>query len=308
MRIESPQGSTVLPVRFSTDLRRGELFAPIHWTDLFTSGGPIDAIVGAATDPISGQPELKATPVRVIALAPQWHGLLMRSVGTVPPGPYYWGGCRSNTAMPSRWPAGSRCRPIAAARPGSRRCSARRHRGAGDLCRSRTRHIPLCQHGGDATRRLPVHRQEPRRRCRRAMRSRPCSAPKLKPKRAPPCLRARRLRRIPRARHLRLLRRRPADAARRDRKPAAHQRRRNRRRAARRDELRFVHSGTQGHTEQRAGPGGRTSLIGLLPMRYRFARHGCCGLEHGVDRLALQCRRGVDAEMIDRRVTAEIHI
>ncbi len=90
VRIESPHGSTVLPVRFSTDLRRGELFAPIHWTDLFTSGGPIDAIVGAATDPISGQPELKATPVRVTALAPQWHGLLMRGAGTVPAGPYYW--------------------------------------------------------------------------------------------------------------------------------------------------------------------------------------------------------------------------
>jgi assimilatory nitrate reductase catalytic subunit len=90
-RIESPHGSTVLSVRLSTDLRQGELFAPIHWTDLFTSAGPIDAIVGAATDPISGQPELKATPVRVAAVTPQWHGLLMRGSGSVPSGPYYWG-------------------------------------------------------------------------------------------------------------------------------------------------------------------------------------------------------------------------
>jgi assimilatory nitrate reductase catalytic subunit len=91
-RIESPHGSTVLPVRLSNDLREGELFAPIHWTDLFTSAGPIDGVVGAATDPISGQPELKATPVRVTAVAPHWHGLLLRSSGSVPPsGPYYWG-------------------------------------------------------------------------------------------------------------------------------------------------------------------------------------------------------------------------
>jgi assimilatory nitrate reductase catalytic subunit len=90
-RLESPHGSTVLSVRFSTDLRQGELFAPIHWTDLFTSAGPIDAVVGAATDPISGQPELKATPVRIAAVTAQWHGLLLRGSGSVPSGPYYWG-------------------------------------------------------------------------------------------------------------------------------------------------------------------------------------------------------------------------
>jgi assimilatory nitrate reductase catalytic subunit len=90
-RLESPHGSTVLPVRLSNDLRQGELFAPIHWTDLFTSAGPIDAVVGAATDPISGQPELKATPVRLVAVTPRWHGLLMRGSPGVPSGPYYWG-------------------------------------------------------------------------------------------------------------------------------------------------------------------------------------------------------------------------
>jgi assimilatory nitrate reductase catalytic subunit len=90
-RIESPHGATVLPVRFSTDLRRGELFAPMHWTDQFTSAGPIDALVNAATDAVSGQPELKATPVRVTAVKPHWHGLLLRGSEQVPHGPYYWG-------------------------------------------------------------------------------------------------------------------------------------------------------------------------------------------------------------------------
>jgi assimilatory nitrate reductase catalytic subunit len=89
-RIESPHGATVLPVRLSSDLREGEVFAPIHWTDRFTSAGPIDALVGAATDPVSGQPELKATPVRIAPVAPQWHGLLLRGSEQVPLGPYYW--------------------------------------------------------------------------------------------------------------------------------------------------------------------------------------------------------------------------
>jgi len=90
VRAESRHGATVLPVRWSRDLRPGEVFAPMHWTDRFTSAGPIDALVGAATDPVSGQPELKATPVRVAPLAPRWHGLLLRGSEQVPHGPYYW--------------------------------------------------------------------------------------------------------------------------------------------------------------------------------------------------------------------------
>jgi assimilatory nitrate reductase catalytic subunit len=89
-RIESPHGATVLPVRFSSELRKGEAFAPMHWNDGFTSAGPIDALVGAATDPVSGQPELKATPVRVAAVVPQWHALLLRGAEQMPRGPYYW--------------------------------------------------------------------------------------------------------------------------------------------------------------------------------------------------------------------------
>jgi assimilatory nitrate reductase catalytic subunit len=89
-RVESPHGATMLPVRLSSDLRQGEAFAPMHWNDRFTSAGPIDTLVGAATDPISGQPELKATPVRVAPVAPHWHGLLLRGSEQVPRGPYYW--------------------------------------------------------------------------------------------------------------------------------------------------------------------------------------------------------------------------
>jgi assimilatory nitrate reductase catalytic subunit len=89
-RVESRDGGTVLPVRVTDDLRAGEVFAPMHWTDRFSSAGPIDAVVGAATDPVSGQPELKATPVRLTALKPSWHGLLLRGSQQVPQGPYFW--------------------------------------------------------------------------------------------------------------------------------------------------------------------------------------------------------------------------
>jgi assimilatory nitrate reductase catalytic subunit len=89
-RVESPHGATVLPVGVSDGLREGEVFAPIHWTDEYTSAGPIGKIVGAATDPISGQPELKATPVRITAITPRWYGLLLRGSETAPDCSYYW--------------------------------------------------------------------------------------------------------------------------------------------------------------------------------------------------------------------------
>ncbi len=89
-RVESRHGATVLPIRLSTGQRRGEVFAAMHWTDRFTSAGPVGRIVGTAQDPISGQPELKATPVRVTPVASLWHGLLLRQSERAQPGPYYW--------------------------------------------------------------------------------------------------------------------------------------------------------------------------------------------------------------------------
>ena len=89
-RVESEHGETVLPVRFLTAQRPGEVFVAMHWTDDFTSAGPIGRLVQAVTDPVSGQPELKQTPVCVTPLAPLWRGLLLGRAWQVLRGPYYW--------------------------------------------------------------------------------------------------------------------------------------------------------------------------------------------------------------------------
>jgi len=89
-RVESAHGETVLRVRTVSGQRRGEVFAPMHWTDRFSSAGPIGRLVGAETDPVSGQPELKGTPVSVTPVAALWHGLLLRRTGFSPAGPFYW--------------------------------------------------------------------------------------------------------------------------------------------------------------------------------------------------------------------------
>ena len=89
-RIESHHGGAVMRVRLSAEPRSGEAFAPMHWSDKFCSSGPIDRLVGGATDPISGQPELKATPVIVSRLATRWRGFLLRRAEISPTGEFYW--------------------------------------------------------------------------------------------------------------------------------------------------------------------------------------------------------------------------
>jgi len=45
--------------------------------------GPVARVVTAKVDPVSGQPEMKATPVRVAAVAACFHGVLLRRHGGV---------------------------------------------------------------------------------------------------------------------------------------------------------------------------------------------------------------------------------
>lgn len=57
--------------------RRGEVFVPMHWNDRFAAEARTGAVVNPLTDPISGQPEFKHTPVRIEALHPIYVGLLL---------------------------------------------------------------------------------------------------------------------------------------------------------------------------------------------------------------------------------------
>jgi len=89
-RVANRHAETVMRVRLSSEPRRGEAFAPMHWSDAFASSGPVDRLVGGATDPVSGQPELKATPVAVTRFATRWRGFLLRRSEMRPRGEFYW--------------------------------------------------------------------------------------------------------------------------------------------------------------------------------------------------------------------------
>ncbi|MEL6373619.1 MAG: nitrate reductase [Pseudomonadota bacterium] len=51
----------------------GQVFASMHWTEQFANAGRIDTVLRANVDPVSGQPELKYTPVAIAPLAVAWH-------------------------------------------------------------------------------------------------------------------------------------------------------------------------------------------------------------------------------------------
>ncbi len=64
-KVTTQHGSATFEVFHHAGQQRGSIFAPIHWSDATAAQARVGDLVAAATDPISGQPELKATPARV---------------------------------------------------------------------------------------------------------------------------------------------------------------------------------------------------------------------------------------------------
>jgi assimilatory nitrate reductase catalytic subunit len=86
-RVESRWGRMLARVVLDAGQRRGSVFVPMHWSDVFARQARADALVNPAVDPVSGQPESKHTPVRVSPYAAAWHAfVLSRNPIADPPG------------------------------------------------------------------------------------------------------------------------------------------------------------------------------------------------------------------------------
>ncbi|WP_323765475.1 molybdopterin-dependent oxidoreductase [Marinovum sp.] len=94
VRVSSPQGSAILRARVTTDVRRGDVFAPMHWTGETAPSGRIDALVAPVVDPVSGQPESKAGVVAIERLDAAWYGFAVTS-GEIAPDCTYWARART---------------------------------------------------------------------------------------------------------------------------------------------------------------------------------------------------------------------
>jgi assimilatory nitrate reductase catalytic subunit len=64
-RLTTDFGACVLKVMISDRQQRGMVFAPIHWNDETAGMARVGGLVAPLIDPVSGQPENKATPVSI---------------------------------------------------------------------------------------------------------------------------------------------------------------------------------------------------------------------------------------------------
>ncbi|MEH2564046.1 nitrate reductase [Bradyrhizobium sp. AZCC 2289] len=107
-RLSSPWGQMVARVTVTAEQRRGCVFVPMHWNGEYAGDGLINALVNPATDPMSGQPESKHTPVKAEPDLPKWHAFILSRHAIERPQTGYWvsgraGNCwRMELAMEER--------------------------------------------------------------------------------------------------------------------------------------------------------------------------------------------------------------
>ena len=111
-RLISRNGSMLARVKISDEQRQGSVFVPMHWSDVYAKSSRVDALVAPVTDPISGQPESKHTPVRLDPYRPLWQGfVLSRSRLALPDTSYcactegtsYWRHEIAGESLPADW-------------------------------------------------------------------------------------------------------------------------------------------------------------------------------------------------------------
>ncbi|MCP1675338.1 assimilatory nitrate reductase catalytic subunit [Natronocella acetinitrilica] len=96
-RVHSHWGEALARVRLDDGQRPGSVFMPMHWNDQYALRGRVDAVVNPVTDPDSGEPEFKHTPVAVSPVEVAWQGfLLSREPLADPPACAWWAKARGN--------------------------------------------------------------------------------------------------------------------------------------------------------------------------------------------------------------------
>jgi assimilatory nitrate reductase catalytic subunit len=113
-RVTTAYGSAVFRICVRPGQQRGEIFAPIHWSDATSADSRVGAMATAENDPFSGQPELKATPARIEPLAFAYRGFaLTRDLIALPEGTWFarvaigggHGLLFATNELPERWHA-----------------------------------------------------------------------------------------------------------------------------------------------------------------------------------------------------------
>ncbi len=109
-------GSMVARVRTGADVPAGMVFAPIHWNRAFASDARVGALTNPVVDPVSGEPELKHTPVSIEHFAADWYGVVLTRTALPPPEVAWWTRVTGEQFLryelagntPADWPAAAR--------------------------------------------------------------------------------------------------------------------------------------------------------------------------------------------------------
>jgi assimilatory nitrate reductase catalytic subunit len=76
-RLVTRWGASLARVRCSGEMPPGMVFMPIHWSEQFARESRVGAAVNPVVDPVSGEPEFKHTPARVMRWNAVWRGFLL---------------------------------------------------------------------------------------------------------------------------------------------------------------------------------------------------------------------------------------
>jgi len=89
-RVGTAAGSAVFRVAICAGQRPGDLFVPMHWTDVMAGEARANRLALSEVDPVSGQPAFKDTPANVAPVRPKWRAFLICRVAPDLPDLTYW--------------------------------------------------------------------------------------------------------------------------------------------------------------------------------------------------------------------------
>lgn len=99
VRVSSDRGEVVLRALVSEKQQRGTVFAPMHWNDTNANLARVDALIAPNSDPVSGQPELKFTPVEAKPFLAAWYGFAVTALRPKKQNVGYWAEARAESGF-----------------------------------------------------------------------------------------------------------------------------------------------------------------------------------------------------------------
>ncbi len=89
-RLRSNWGEMVVRVRSEGEMPPGMVFVPIHWNAAYASDARVGALTNPVVDAVSGEPELKHTPVAIEPFVADWYGVIYTRAALPPPQVAWW--------------------------------------------------------------------------------------------------------------------------------------------------------------------------------------------------------------------------